>query len=79
MAVVARGGKQREAFHSDRGSTYTAHTFTTLCDKLDIRRPDWVVDFYNRRRRHSFLEESSTIRWEAHGELRAWSVWMRSV
>jgi transposase InsO family protein len=41
MAVAARGGKERVAgviFHSDRGSTYTAHDFTTLCRKLDIRQ-----------------------------------------
>jgi transposase InsO family protein len=41
MAVAARGGKGRVAgviFHSGRGSTYTAHTFTMLCDKLDIRQ-----------------------------------------
>jgi transposase InsO family protein len=41
MAVAARGGKERVAgviFHSDRGSTYTAHTFTTLCHRLDIRQ-----------------------------------------
>jgi transposase InsO family protein len=25
-------------FHSDRGSTYTANDFTTLCEKLDIRQ-----------------------------------------
>ncbi|MCT2582317.1 transposase family protein [Actinophytocola sp. S1-96] len=40
MAVAARGGKDQVAgviFQSDRGSTYTAHTFTTLCDKLNIR------------------------------------------
>ena len=41
MAVAARGGKNRIAgviFHSDRGSTYTAHDFTALCRKLDIRQ-----------------------------------------
>ncbi len=41
MAVTTRGGKERVTgviFHSDRGSTYTAHTFTTLCDKLGIRQ-----------------------------------------
>lgn len=39
MAVAARGGRERVAgviFHSDRGSTYTAHDFTTLCHKLGI-------------------------------------------
>jgi putative transposase len=51
MTVAARGGKDRVAgviFHSDRGSTYTAHDFTVLCDKLGIRHsavdgPDRVV------------------------------------
>jgi putative transposase len=41
MAVAARGGKDRIAgviFHSDRGSTYTAHDFTALCRKLDIQQ-----------------------------------------
>jgi putative transposase len=39
MAVTARGGKDQVAgviFHSDRGSTYTAHHFTSLCAKLGI-------------------------------------------
>lgn len=39
MAVAARGGKQRVAgviFHSDRGSTYTANDFTSLCANLGI-------------------------------------------
>jgi putative transposase len=39
MAVAARGGPQRVArvvFHTDRGSTYTAHDFTTLCARLGI-------------------------------------------
>ena len=39
MAVTARGGKDQVAgvvFHSDRGSTYTAYDFTSLCDRLDI-------------------------------------------
>ena len=108
MAVAARGGKDRIAgviFHSDRGSTYTAHGFTTLCHKLDIRQSmgrtgscfdnaaaesffstlehevlsrhhfktrkeaqqaivKWVVDFYNRRRRHSFCGMQSPIDFE---------------
>ncbi|WP_434533176.1 DDE-type integrase/transposase/recombinase [Amycolatopsis carbonis] len=41
MAVAARGGRERVAgviFHSDRGSTYTAHDFTVLCNKLGIRQ-----------------------------------------
>jgi putative transposase len=41
MAVAARGGAERVTgviFHSDRGSTYTAHDFTTLCHNLGIRQ-----------------------------------------
>jgi transposase InsO family protein len=47
MAVTARGGKEaiwredeseRVIFHSDRGSTYTAGSFTRLCAQLRIRQ-----------------------------------------
>jgi putative transposase len=47
MAVTARGGKnaiwrqeqaERVVFHTDRGSTYTAHSFTKLCRQLGIRQ-----------------------------------------
>ncbi|EHB46369.1 IS3 family transposase [Mycolicibacterium vinylchloridicum] len=47
MAVAARGGRQaiwreqeseRLIFHTDRGSTYTANSFTTLCRTLGIRQ-----------------------------------------
>lgn len=47
MAVTARGGKEaiwredqaeRLVFHTDRGSTYTATSFTTLCADLGIRQ-----------------------------------------
>lgn len=47
MAVTARGGReaiwrddesQRVIFHTDRGSTYTAKAFTTLCRQLEIRQ-----------------------------------------
>jgi transposase InsO family protein len=41
MAVAARGGAETirgVVFHSDRGSTYTATSFTTLCRKLGIRQ-----------------------------------------
>ena len=47
MAVAARGGKEalwqdeeaeRVIFHTDRGSTYTANAFTTLCRHLGIRQ-----------------------------------------
>ena len=37
MAVATRGGAVPGViFHSDRGSTYTANDFTTLCETLDI-------------------------------------------
>ncbi len=47
MAVAARGGKhaiwhedeaERVIFHTDRGSTYTAHAFTRLCRQLGVRQ-----------------------------------------
>ena len=47
MAVAARGGReeiwradeaQRVAFHTDRGSTYTATSFTALCRRLGVRQ-----------------------------------------
>jgi putative transposase len=47
MAVTARGGRQgiwrdeeseRVIFHTDRGSTYTANAFTTLCRRVGIRQ-----------------------------------------
>jgi putative transposase len=115
MAVAARGGKDRVAgviFHSDRGSTYTAHDFTTLCRKLDIRQSmgrtgscfdnaaaesffstlehevlsrhhfrtrkeaqqtivKWVIDFYNRRRRHSSCGMQSPIDYETNAARQA--------
>jgi putative transposase len=115
MAVAARGGKDRVAgviFHSDRGSTYTAHDFTVLCDKLGVRQSmgrtgscfdnaaaesffstlehevlsrhhfktrkeaqqtivKWVVDFYNRRRRHSSCGMQSPIDYETAAANRA--------
>ena len=46
-AVTARGGKdaiwreeqsQRVIFHTDRGSTYTANSFTRLCRQLGVRQ-----------------------------------------
>jgi len=37
MALASRGGAVPGViFHSDRGSTYTANDFTTLCETLDI-------------------------------------------
>jgi transposase InsO family protein len=47
MAVTTRGGtaaiwreeeSERVVFHTDRGSTYTADAFTTLCRQLGIRQ-----------------------------------------
>ncbi len=39
MAIATRGGTVAGViFHSDRGSTYTANDFTTLCTILDIRQ-----------------------------------------
>jgi len=47
MAVAARGGHsaiwredeaERVIFHTDRGSTYTANSFTKLCRRLGIRQ-----------------------------------------
>ena len=41
MAVAARGGAgqvQGVIFHTDRGSTYTAGSFTSLCSRLEIRQ-----------------------------------------
>jgi transposase InsO family protein len=39
MAIAVRGGHSvidGVIFHTDRGSTYTATTFTTLCRKLGV-------------------------------------------
>lgn len=47
MAVTVRGGPaaiwreneaERVIFHTDKGTTYTAHRFTKLCRKLGIRQ-----------------------------------------
>ena len=41
MAVATRGGPQAitgVVFHTDRGSTYTAQAFTTLCEQVGIRQ-----------------------------------------
>ena len=37
-AAVRGGSVAGVIFHSDRGSTYTAYDFTSLCDRLDIRQ-----------------------------------------
>lgn len=108
MACAARGGNVAGViFHTDRGSTYTAHDFTMLCDTLGISQSmgrtgscfdnaaaesffstlehevlsrhhfktreeaqrvivNWVVDFYNRRRRHSSCGMQSPIDYESN-------------
>jgi putative transposase len=41
MAAAVRGGRamiEGVSFHTDRGSTYTANDFTTLCRKLGVRQ-----------------------------------------
>jgi putative transposase len=113
MAVAARGGDVAGViFHTDRGSTYTAHDFTKLCRDLNITQSmgrvgscfdnaaaesffstlehevlsrhhfttreearrviiDWVVDFYNCRRRHSSCGMKSPIDYENSAMLEA--------
>jgi len=115
MAVATRAGAEQVAgviFHSDRGSTYTAYGFTTLCERLGIVQSmgrtgscfdnaaaesffstlehevlsrhhfetraeaqevivKWVVDFYNRRRRHSSCGMQSPIDYETTAADRA--------
>jgi putative transposase len=113
MAVAARGGDVAGViFHTDRGSTYTAHDFTKLCRDLTITQSmgrvgscfdnaaaesffstlehevlsrhhftareeakrviiDWVVDFYNYRRRHSSCGMKSPIDYENFATLEA--------
>ncbi|SDU79473.1 Transposase InsO and inactivated derivatives [Jiangella alkaliphila] len=113
MAVAARGGVVAGVvFHTDRGSTYTAHDFTELCRDLKITQSmgrvgscfdnaaaesffstlehevlsrhhfttrdeakrviiDWVVDFYNCRRRHSSCGMKSPIDYENSAMLEA--------
>ena len=51
MAAAVRGGRgviDQVIFHTDRGSTYTAKDFTTLCRRLGIRqsmgRVGWCFD-----------------------------------
>jgi putative transposase len=113
MAVAARGGDVAGvAFHTDRGSTYTADSFTKLCRDLRITQSmgrtgscfdnaaaesffstvehevlsrhqfetrkeaaqtivNWVFDFYNRRRRHSFCGMKSPTDYENTVEVTA--------
>ena len=71
MAVATRGGKaaiwrddeaQRVIFHTDRGSTYTAKSFTKLCRKLGIRQSmGRVGSCFDNAAAEAFF---STLEWE---------------
>jgi hypothetical protein len=71
MAVTARSGRERVAgviFHSDRGSTYTAHDFTTLCDRPPVRWPPYPArhggPLPHRHRRAAALPELGETHFE---------------
>ena len=65
MAVAVRGGADQIAdvvFHTDRGSTYTAGDFTTLCAALKIRQSmGRVGSCFDNAAAESFF---STLEWE---------------
>lgn len=71
MAVAARGGKdaiwreeeaERVIFHTDRGSTYTANSFTRLCRKMGIRQSmGRVGSCYDNAAAEAFF---SSLEWE---------------
>ena len=65
MAVAVRGGSERiraVVFHTDRGSTYTATNFTTLCAGLHIRQSmGRVGSCFDNAAAESFF---STLEWE---------------
>jgi transposase InsO family protein len=63
MAVATRGGNVAEViFHTDRGSTYTADDFTTLCAKLKITQSmGRVGSCFDNAAAESFF---STLEWE---------------
>jgi transposase InsO family protein len=71
MAVTARGGRdaiwrqdesQRVIFHTDRGSTYTANTFTKLCRQQGIRQSmGRVGSCFDNAAAEAFF---STLEWE---------------
>lgn len=65
MAVAVRGGAEQildVIFHTDRGSTYTATGFTTLCAGLDIRQSmGRVGSCFDNAAAESFF---STLEWE---------------
>ena len=54
IAAAVRGGRARiesVIFHTDRGSTYTATSFTTLCRRLGVRQSMGTGRFVLRQRR----------------------------
>ena len=65
MALAARGGKaviDGVVFHTDRGSTYTAQTFTTLCQDSGIRQSmGRVGSCFDNAAAEAFF---STLEWE---------------
>jgi len=65
MAVAARGGADHIGgviFHTDRGSTYTAEKFTTLCRRLQIRQSmGRVGSFFDNAAAEAFF---SSLEWE---------------
>lgn len=65
MAVAVRGGAanvKAVIFHTDRGSTYTADSFTTLCKGLEIRQSmGRVGSCFDNAAAESFF---STLEWE---------------
>ena len=65
MAVAVRGGAEQirdVAFHTDRGSTYTATDFTALCAGLHIRQSmGRVGSCFDNAAAESFF---STLEWE---------------
>jgi len=65
MAVAVRGGAENITeviFHTDRGSTYTAGSFTTLCAGLKVRQSmGRVGSCFDNAAAESFF---STLEWE---------------
>ena len=65
MAVAARGGQDAvkgAIFHTDRGSTYTADSFTSLCARLGIRQSmGRVGSCFDNAAAEAFF---STLEWE---------------
>jgi transposase InsO family protein len=65
MAVAVRGGAEHIAeviFHTDRGSTYTAGSFTSLCAGLKVRQSmGRVGSCFDNAAAESFF---STLEWE---------------